>query len=51
MRRIVTSVERFRQRPMDAVAGAEASFSSECRLAAQAMLQAAVELEAFPCLR
>jgi putative transposase len=41
-----TPGERFRQGLMDAVAGADESFSGYCRLAAQAMLQAAMEQEA-----
>ena len=46
MKRKVTPAERFRQGLMDAVAGAGESFSGYCRLAAQAMLQAAMEHEA-----
>lgn len=46
MQRKVTPAERYRQGLMDAVAGAGESFSGYCRLAAQAMLQAAMEHEA-----
>lgn len=46
MKRKVTPAERFRQSMMDAVAGAHEGFSGYCRLAAQAMLQAAMEHEA-----
>jgi transposase-like protein len=46
MRRKVTPAERFRQELMGAVAGSQESFSGYCRLAAQAMLQAAMEVEA-----
>ena len=42
MRRKITPAERFRQGLMEAVAGAGESFSGYCRLAAQAMLQAAM---------
>lgn len=44
--RKTTPAERFRQELMGAVAGAQESFSGYCRLAAQAMLQAAMEIEA-----
>jgi len=44
--RKATPAQRFRQGLMDAVAGAAESFSGYCRLAAQAMLQAAMEHEA-----
>lgn len=46
MRRKITPGERFRQALMGAVAGAQESFSGYCRLAAQAMLQTAMEIEA-----
>lgn len=46
MKRKVTPAERFRQSLMDALAGSGESFSGYCRLAAQAMLQAAMEQEA-----
>lgn len=46
MHRKVTPAERFRQGLMEAVAGAGESFSGYCRLAAQAMLQSAMEQEA-----
>lgn len=46
MRQKVTPAERYRQGLMDSVAGAGESFSGYCRLAAQAMLQAAMEHEA-----
>lgn len=46
MQRKVTPAQRFRQELMDSVAGAGESFSGYCRLAAQAMLQAALEHEA-----
>lgn len=46
MRRKVTPAEQFRQGLMDSVAGAGESFSGYCRLAAQAMLQTAMEHEA-----
>jgi transposase-like protein len=46
LRRKASPAERFRQGLMDAVAGAQESFSGYCRLAAQAMLQAALEHEA-----
>ena len=46
MRRKITPSERFRQELMGAVSGAKESFSSYCRLAAQAMLQSAMEVEA-----
>lgn len=45
MQRKVTPAQRFRQTMMDAVAGGSESFSGYCRLAAQAMLQAAMEHE------
>jgi transposase-like protein len=44
--RKVTPAERFRQQLLGAVAGAQESFSGYCRLAAQAMLQTAMEIEA-----
>ena len=47
MRRKITPAERFRQALLDAAAGLQESFSRYCRLAAQAMLQAARELEAI----
>ena len=46
MRRKITPAQRFRQALMGAVAGAQESFSGYCRLAAQAMLQTAMEIEA-----
>lgn len=46
MRRKITPAERFRQELMGAVSGAKESFSGYCRLAAQAMLQSAMEVEA-----
>lgn len=46
MRQKVTPAERYRQGLMASVAGAGESFSGYCRLAAQAMLQAAMEHEA-----
>lgn len=46
MKRKVTPAERFRQELMGAVSGSSQSFSGYCRLAAQAMLQAAMEVEA-----
>lgn len=46
MRRKITPGERFRQELMGAVSGAKESFSGYCRLAAQAMLQSAMEVEA-----
>ena len=46
MQRKITPAQRFRQALMDSVAGAGESFSGYCRLAAQAMLQAAMEHEA-----
>lgn len=46
MRWKITPAERFRQELMGAVAGSQESFSGYCRLAAQAMLQSAMELEA-----
>lgn len=45
-KRKVAPSERFRQELMGSVAGASQSFSGYCRLAAQAMLQAAMEVEA-----
>ncbi len=45
-KRKVTPAERFRQQLLGAVAGAQESFSGYCRLAAQAMLQGAMEVEA-----
>lgn len=46
MHRKITPAERFRHGLMDAIAGAGESFSGYCRLAAQAMLQTAMEHEA-----
>lgn len=46
MRRKITPAERFRQDLLGAVAGSQESFSGYCRLAAQAMLQSAMEVEA-----
>jgi transposase-like protein len=46
MQRKITPAERFRQELMGAVAGSQESFSGYCRLAAQAMLQTAMEIEA-----
>ena len=46
MRRKITPGERFRQELMGAVSGSQESFSGYCRLAAQAMLQTAMEAEA-----
>ena len=46
MQRKITPAERFRQELMGAVAGSQESFSGYCRLAAQAMLQTAMEVEA-----
>ena len=46
MQRKITPAERFRQQLLGAVAGSEESFSGYCRLAAQAMLQTAMEVEA-----
>jgi transposase-like protein len=46
MQRKITPAERFRQGLMESVAGAGESFSGYCRLAAQAMLQTAMEHEA-----
>jgi len=46
MKRKVTPAERFRQSMMGAMAGSGETFSGYCRLAAQAMLQAAMEHEA-----
>ena len=44
--RKVTPAERFRGELMDAVGEASLGFSGYCRLAAQAMLQTAMEVEA-----
>lgn len=46
MRRKITPGDRFRQELMGAVSGSRESFSGYCRLAAQAMLQTAMEAEA-----
>src|SRR3972149_6807040 len=46
MQRKITPAERFRQELMGAVAGSQEGFSGYCRLAAQAMLQTAMEIEA-----
>jgi transposase-like protein len=46
MPRKITPAERLRKQFLGAVAGAAESFSGYCRLAAQAMLQAALEFEA-----
>jgi transposase-like protein len=46
MMRKVTPAERSRQAMMNAVGAASLDFSGYCRLAAQAMLQAAMEIEA-----
>jgi putative transposase len=46
MHRKITPGQRFRQELMESVAGAGESFSGYCRLAAQAMLQTAMEHEA-----
>ena len=46
MQRKITPAERFRQQVLGAVAGSQESFSGYCRLAAQAMLQTALEIEA-----
>lgn len=46
MRRKITPGARFRQELMGAVSGSRESFSGYCRLAAQAMLQTAMEVEA-----
>ena len=46
MRRKITPAEWFRQELMGAVTGSQESFSGYCRLAAQAMLQTAMEIEA-----
>lgn len=46
MHRKILPSERFRQELMVSVAGATQSFSGYCRLAAQAMLQTAMEVEA-----
>ena len=46
MPRKITPADRLRKKFLGAVAGAEESFSGYCRLAAQAMLQTALEYEA-----
>ena len=46
MPRKLTPADRYRQALMEAVGEASLDFSGYCRLAAQAMLQAAVEIEA-----
>jgi putative transposase len=46
MRRKITPGDRFRQELMGSVSGSRESFSGYCRLAAQAMLQTAMEAEA-----
>ena len=46
MPRKITPADRFRKQLLGAVAGADESFSGYRRLAAQAMLQAALEVEA-----
>lgn len=46
MKRKVTPGERFRQSLLESVSASSEGFSGYCRLAAQAMLQAAVEIEA-----
>ena len=46
MQRKISPGERFRQEMMGAVSGGRESFSGYCRLAAQAMLQTAMEAEA-----
>ena len=46
MQRKITPGERFRQELMGSVSGSRESFSGYCRLAAQAMLQTAMEAEA-----
>ena len=46
MSRKVTPADRFRQELMDAVGAASLDVSGYCRLAAQAMLQSAMEIEA-----
>ena len=48
MSRKVTPADRFRQELMAAVSEASLGFSGYCRLAAQAMLQTAMEVEAGP---
>jgi len=42
----ITPGERYRQELMGSVSGSRESFSGYCRLAAQAMLQTAMEAEA-----
>ena len=46
MRRKITPAERFRKQLLEAVGAAGLNFSGYCRLAAQAMLQTAMEVEA-----
>ena len=46
MSRKVTPADRYRQALMGAVGEASLDFSGYCRLAAQAMLQSAMEVEA-----
>ena len=46
MSRKVLPAERFRKALMEAMGQASLDFSGYCRLAAQAMLQAALEVEA-----
>jgi len=46
MSRKVTPTDRFRQELMGAVGAASLDFSGYCRMAAQAMLQSAMEIEA-----
>ena len=46
MSRKVTPADRFRQGLMEAVGEASLGFSGYCRMAAQAMLQTAMEVEA-----
>jgi len=46
MPRKVTPADRFRKALMEAVSGASSDFSGYCRMAAQAMLQTAMEIEA-----
>lgn len=46
MPRKVTPADRYRQALMEAVGEASLDFSGYCRMAAQAMLQAAMEIEA-----
>jgi hypothetical protein len=46
MQRKITPAERFHQQPLGAMAGSQESFSGYRRLAAQAMLQTAMEIEA-----